>query len=420
MTSDKSDSFGDKKSDDNSLFIKEYFKQRAIEKSKRINNIANHPYLPSQEDRLNLTEISLPFSKFQEKLLEEKNKKITQQWHYRLGIWGKIIRVHSNPKTFSAVVYLKPYINPQGKVSDFDLIRLKDGKALGVAKSHKYQGQEYQPNQISYDLRGSREFWEELTYQINFFAMKDEASKYHLSIFIDENSIKESNYTVKNSNATKRYIEKKDESIINLPNLEISIEVKKFEISEGIYWLKEAGDSIEFEWLIDSKGRFGCIGNKMYPIKEKRALATAKFIKSHKFYEFDTPNQVLGDIALNNVKLALEKLEGLTVWEAYGDADTIYKWDLFFKINSTVYPLQIKSSFGEAQKALRKYEQENLPFIPPIVWINPVNSEEKARKLVDDLSTRFVKILDAPLSSNKDVSPFFLEEKSRKIRESRY
>ena len=69
MTSDKSDSFGDKKSDDNSLFIKEYFKQRAIEKSKRINNIANHPYLPSQEDRLNLTEISLPFSKFQEKLL---------------------------------------------------------------------------------------------------------------------------------------------------------------------------------------------------------------------------------------------------------------------------------------------------------------------------------------------------------------
>ena len=84
--------------------MKEYFKQRAIEKSKKINNIANHPYLPSQEDRLNLTEISLPFSEFQEKLLEGKNKKITQQWHYRLGIWGKIIRVHSNPKTFTAVV----------------------------------------------------------------------------------------------------------------------------------------------------------------------------------------------------------------------------------------------------------------------------------------------------------------------------
>jgi hypothetical protein len=203
----------------------------------------------------------------------------------------------------------------------------------------------------------------------------------------------------------------------NLIRLEIPIKAIKFEISQGIYWLEEAGTPIEFDWLVDPHGRFGCLGNKIYPITEPRANFYSSQFNSKGFYDLNTPEHERGEIALNNVKASLERLNGIKAWQSphMSDADIKFKWDLFFEINNIVYPLQIKSSLRTAEESLSEYQKIRLPFMPLIIWINPPESADSARELVKDLALRFSKILDIPFRTNKEnVEVFFLKEQENK------
>ena len=363
----------------------------------------------SAGDKCNLTEIRLSFNRAKETMLRDGE---TTQYKYGLD-FGNILRRRKDGSfndTYSALINLK--IQREGFV--FDLLKIKNRKTLSIPKSISFQGQDYPSSNASYRLQANQEFWDCLTEKIdNFFDLEENnalSSYHHLSIFIDETKIKESNYIVKYQNSTQKHI---GEDNNNLVKLEIPVEVTKFEISKDVYWLEEAGYPIEFEWLVDPHGRFGCLGNKIYPITKSRADFFSHEFSSRKFYGMNTPEHDLGSIALNNVKAALEKLSGVTSWSSYhcSDADIKLKWDLFFKVKNIVYPLQIKSSFREAQIALSEYEALKLPFIPPIIWVNPTKSEDLARRLVEDLSSSFSKILSIPVCSNSNLKVFFFNEK---------
>jgi hypothetical protein len=368
------------------------------------------PHHPSIADKYNLTEIRLPFNIVKETSLRNGE---TIQYSYGLR-FGKIIKKvkdYGYNVTYSASIDLKCQIEN----SLFDLIKIKDGKIISIPESISYRGYDYPSLKVSYRLDANQEFWDSLTEEIdNFFEFRSEENNalsdyHHLSFFIDEAKIKEINYVLKHQSSHQNYT---DEDSNNLVKFEIPIEVNKFEISRGVYWLEEAGYPIEFEWLVDPHCRFGCLGNKIYPITEARANLFSYSFSSRKFYGMNTPEHDLGSIALNNVKAALERLSGVTSWssEHCSDADIKFKWDLFFKVNSTVYPLQIKSSFGKAQKALSEYETLKLPFIPPIIWINPTESEELAKQLVEDITIRFSKILGVPISKSNNSEIFVLPE----------
>ncbi|AFY74854.1 hypothetical protein Syn7502_02929 [Synechococcus sp. PCC 7502] len=378
--------------------------QLKINKLPVVSSEADGLYYPSEEDKCNLTEIRLPFNRVTEKILRDGE---TTEYSYSLG-FGNIIKRTKDGSywyPYPASIYLR---NQQKK----SLVKIKNGKTLSIPDSISYQGQEYSSSNILYRLEANPEFWDCVTEKIDDFFSSEEndaLSYYHLSIFVDETKIRESNYIVEHPNSIEKRIGR-DKN--NLAKLKIPIEVKKFKISEDIYCLKEAGNSIEFKWLEDQYSRFGCLGNKIYPITESRADYYSHRFSSHKSYEMDTPEHKLGSIAINNVKAALERLSGVTAWSSYhdSDADIKLKWDLFFKVNSTVYPLQIKSSLGKAQKALSKYKWQRLPFIPLIIWVNPAKSEDSARKLVEDLALRFSKILDIPVGTDKNIEVFFSNE----------
>jgi hypothetical protein len=360
-----------------------------------------------------LTEIRLPFYIAKETRLRDRE---TIKYSYGLG-FGKIIKKIKDDDwnvTYSTSIALKR----QTENSLFDLIKIKDSKIITIPESISYQGYDYPSLNVLYRLEANQEFWDSLTEEINnFFELRSEENNplsdyHHLSFFIDEAKIEESNYVVKYQSSRQNYT---DEGSNNLVELEIPIEVNNFEISRGIYWLEEAGYPIEFEWLVDPHGRFGCLGNKIYPVTEARANFFSYSFSSRKFYPTNTSEHDLGSIALNNVKASLERLSGVTAWSSphSSDADIKLKWDLFFKVKKIVYPLQIKSSFREAQIALSEYEALKLPFIPPIIWINPTKSEELARKLVEDLSLRFSKILNIPVCRNSNSEVFFVNEEKQ-------
>ena len=389
--------------------------QLKINKLPIVSDETDQLYYTPEKDKCNLTEIKLPFAMVKEPML--RNGKTTQ-YAYRLGGFGSILKKVKDDSlsvTYSVLINLKWQLDDPvfNLTTIFDLLKIKNGKTLSIPESISYQGHEYLSSNVSYLLQAEQEFWESVTEEIDdFFRCKDNeavSSNHHLSIFIDETKVIEKNYIVKYPSPTQNYI---GEEKNNLVKLQIPVEATKFEISENVYWLEEAGNPIEFEWLVDPQGRFGCLGSKLYPVTQARANFFAHRFNSRKSYEMNTPEHDLGSIALNNVKASLEKLSGVTAWDSChrSDADIKLKWDLFLKINSTVYPLQIKSSFGKAQKALSEYEEAKLPFIPLIIWVNPSKSEDSARKLVQDLALRFSKILNTPVCSNKDVEIFFLNE----------
>jgi hypothetical protein len=380
----------------------------------------NQAYMASDEDRGNLIEIRLPIGEFTSHTLKDNE---TEQTIYALDL-GKIIK-HRNGKlkTYSVFINLQKQNNRNSNIEK--IVSLKDGNYLNVSESINYQNCNYPIQNVRYRLEASNEFWDKVTGKIQYFTATNGNPEYFsLSLFTSNLDIDESKYKIvypkpirKLSGSDWRTKPKlEDNNLVELETpiveLEIPIKVEKFCISQGIYWLPEAGQPIDFEWQINPYARFGCLGHKIYPITRSRAgKYNQKSLNSRKWYASDTPEHRLGNIALQNVKASLERLQGVTAWESPPNsrADEEFKWDLFFSVGDKVYPLQIKSSLGKAEEALSQYQQTKLPFIPPIIWVNPSNSEEKARKLVEEIAKRFSNILGISLSDKTSTSILFLQ-----------
>ena len=353
-------------------------------RSKKSRNVI---YDPSEEDRQNLTEIRLPIE------LEQRYKLTFGNLPQGLQV-GNI----ENP------LLIKLEASVGSPVQQQQLLKFRNNELVTIPDSERYQGHDYPLSNVSYRLEADQKFWNLMVGRLESEVMRSGYS--HLSIFVDETKTRE--WIV-------RYPKPSNQN--NLIRLEIPIKAIKFEISKGIYWLEEAGTPIEVDWLVDPHGRFGCLGNKIYPITEPRANFYSSQFNSKGFYDLNTPEHERGEIALNNVKASLERLNGIKAWQSphMSDADIKFKWDLFFEINNIVYPLQIKSSLRAAEEALSEYQKTRLPFMPLIIWVNPPESEDSARELVKDLALRFSKILDIPFRTNKEnVEVFFLKEQENK------
>lgn len=380
--------------------------------------LANHvstlqSYEASEEDRQNLIEIRLPLIKPLEP--KYKNDITTTTYPLHFGVITKKI----NDSISTVPTYLPVQVKLQTNINEYkqNIVRLKNGQYLDGFSSITYQGIDYPLRNVSYELDAETNFWDNVTDAVeNFFDATDIQGQFTLSFFVGSLDIDTINYKIKQNQSTSNsYNQFRFEPIDNdneiLVELVIPVKVKKFSVSNDVYWLPEAGNAINFEWIVDPYARFGCLGNKLYPITEFRAKHFANDYSSSKIYETSTTDHKLGKIAVDNIKISLESLEGVTVMEANpnSDADNIYKWDLFIKLVDRVYPLQIKSSLNESREALAKYKEgyfssrarnvkRYLPFIPPIIWVNPPNSKEKAIKLVEDIALRFSRILGIPLS----------------------
>ena len=360
---------------------------RGSGRSKKSRNVI---YDPSEEDRQNLTEIRLPIGL-------ERPCNLT---------FGKLPQgLQTNNIENSLLIKLEVSIGSMDMpIHRQRLLKFRNKKIISIPDSEGYQGHDYPLSNVSYQLEADQKFWNLVEGRIESLDMGSD--HYHLSIFVDETKTKEWVVRYPKSNDPNKLI-----------RLEIPIKAIKFEISKGIYWLEEAGTPIEFDWLVDPRGRFSCLGNKIYPITEPRVKFYSSQFNSKGFYDLNTPEHERGEIALNNVKASLERLNGIKAWQSphMSDADIKFKWDLFFEINNIVYPLQIKSSLRASEEALSEYQKTRLPFMPLIIWVNPPESEDSARELVKDLALRFSKILDIPFCTNKEnVEVSFLKEQENR------
>jgi len=357
---------------------------RDADRSKKSRNVI---YDPSEEDRQNLTEIRLPIG-------------LEQRYNLTFGNLPQGLQVGNieNP------VLIKLEASVGSPVQRQQLLKFRNKELVTIPDFERYQGHDYPLSNVSYRLEADQKFWNLMVGRITSLDMRSDYS--HLSIFVDETKTRE--WVV-------RYPKPSNHN--NLIRLEIPIKAIKFEISKGIYWLEEAGTPIEFDWLVDPRGRFGCLGNKIYPINEPRANFYSSQFNSKCDYDSSTPEHKLSEITVGNVKASLEMLSGVKAWQSphMSDADIKFKWDLFLKINNIVYPLQIKSSLRTAEEALSEYQKIRLPFMPLIIWVNPPESVDSARELVKDLALRFSKILDIPFLTNKEnVEVCFLKEQENK------
>ena len=373
----------------------------------------------SDENRDKLVEIRLPIGEIKHKFL---NTLKIQRTIYNLGL-GKIIKDLDQEDNTSYKVLANLQINSSqiyGNDYPDKLVRLKNSECLDIPKSIKYDGFDYPITNVSYSLEASDEFWNEVTEKIDdltsFTENPKKIANISLSIFTSSLSNDESKYKV----VHRRSFLGEDNN--NLVTLHIPIQVDNFHISEGRHWLYEAGYPTDFKWKLDPHGRFGCLGERIHPITQTRADYYANnYVR--KRYVIDTPEHDLGNETLGIVKASLERLEGCEAWASNHDskADVELKWDLFCKFEDKVYPLQIKSSLKGAEEALDKYKTMQLPFIPPIIWVNPQNKwwanpqkqEENAKKLVEDLAIRFSLIFNIPISQNINSKSLFSDEKDK-------
>jgi len=367
----------------------------------------------SDENRDKLVEIRLPIGEIKRKFL---NTLKIQRAIYNLGV-GKIIKDLDQENNTSYTVLANLQINTDDYA--YKLVRLENGKCLDIPKSIQYDGFDYPITNISYSLEASDEFWNEVTETIDDLTFTESPKKIaniSLSIFTSSLNNDESNYKVVHRRSSS------EEDNDNLVTFHIPIQVDNFHISEGRYWLYEAGYPTDFKWKLDPHGRFGCLGERIHPITQTRADYYANnYVR--KGYAIDTPEHDLGNETLEIVKASLERLEGCKAWASNHDskADVELKWDLFCKFEDKVYPLQIKSSLRGAEEALAKYETMQLPFIPPIIWVTPQNNwwanpqkqEENAKKLVEDLAIRFSLIFNIPISQNTNSKSLFSDEKDK-------
>lgn len=373
----------------------------------------------SDEDGHKFVEIRLPIGKIKSEFLKKSR---ARQTTYYLGL-GKIIKnSDEDEENTSYTVLVNLQIN-RNQIDGNDypnkLVRLRNGKCLDIPKAIRYDGFDHPITNVSYSLEASDEFWNEVIEKIEDLTSTESPKNLEnlsLSIFTSSLDNDESNYKV----VHLRSFSEEDNN--NRVTLQIPIQVDSFHISEGIYWLYEAGYPTDFKWKLDPHGRFGCLGERIYPITQTRADYYANsFIR--KGYPIDTPEHDLGKETLGIVKASLERLEGFEAWASNHDskADVELKWDLFYKFEDKVYPLQIKSSLRGAEEALAKYKTMQLPFIPPIIWVNPQNKwqvnpqdqEENAKKLVEDLAIRFSLIFNIPISQNINSKSFFLDRKDK-------
>jgi len=378
--------------------------------SERTNKRGEKPkiYEPSKNDRETLIEIRLPLKPSGViKSLEEGRIELET---YSLGVFGKIIKTQKNSNT-SYSVLLKCQLN-LSKLNKYniDIVILKNGQYLDLPKSISYQNFDYPIANVSYKLEVNKELWESIEYcKIGQFSDASETEKYFsLSLFISKLHIDESECKIVPLKPHRIPLSSQHNKLEenNLARLEIPIKVEKFCISEGIYWLPEAGEPIDFEWQVDPFSRFGCLGNKIYPVLESRTKYFSAKYTCRKHYDINTPEHHIGNLAVEIVKASLERLVGVTTWQSPpgSDADVKFKWDMFFKFRGKVYPLQIKSSLGNATEALIRYKEEKLPFVPLIIWVVPTDSEEKLLRVIKDIATRFSKIIGTHTSSEISTS----------------
>ena len=199
----------------------------------------------------------------------------------------------------------------------YKLVRLENGKCLDIPKSIKYDGFDYPITNISYSLEASDEFWNEVTETIDDLTFTESPKKIaniSLSIFTSSLNNDESNYKVVHRRSSS------EEDNDNLVTFHIPIQVDNFHISEGRYWLYEAGYPTDFKWKLDPHGRFGCLGERIYPITQTRADYYANnYVR--KGYAIDTPEHDLGNETLEIVKASLERLEGCKAWASNHDSN---------------------------------------------------------------------------------------------------
>lgn len=365
----------------------------------------------SDENTDQLVEIRLPIGK-----IKRGNELRIRRTTYNLGL-GKIIKDLDQEYNTSYTVSTNLQINRNDYPDK--LVRLKNGNCLDIPKSIKYDSFDYPITNIFYSLEASDEFWDEVTEKIDDLVSTESPEKIaniSLSIFTSSLNNDESKYKV----VYRRSSSEEDNN--NIVTLHIPIQVDDFHISEGRHWLYEAGYPTDFKWKLDPHGRFGCLGERIHPITQIRADYYANdYVR--KGYPIDTPEHDLGNETLEIVKASLGRLEGCKAWASNHDskADVELKWDLFCKFEDKVYPLQIKSSLQGAEEALAKYKTMHLPFIPPIIWVNPQNNwwanpqkqEENTKKLVEDLAIRFSLIFNIPISQNINSKVDKLEEMNR-------